>query len=92
LRYEDGTDYVEIDLSPPHNTSDRTAGARGPRAEGLTSEEHRSMGKDPKTPKEAVIDPEERLDLLLVHLGRCVSREGSPAVSATSEGIRALLP
>jgi RimJ/RimL family protein N-acetyltransferase len=30
LRYEDGTDYVEIDLSPPHNTSDRTAGASGP--------------------------------------------------------------
>jgi len=50
------------------------------------------MGKDPKTPKEVVIDPEERLDLLLVHLGRSVSREGSPAVSATSEGIRALLP
>ena len=30
LRYEDGTDYVEIDLSPPQNTSDRTARARGP--------------------------------------------------------------
>src|SRR5919112_2346728 len=31
LRYEeDGTDYVEIDLSPPQNTSDRTAGTRGP--------------------------------------------------------------
>jgi len=30
LRYEDGTDYVEIDLSPPHNTSDRTAGSAGP--------------------------------------------------------------
>jgi L-amino acid N-acyltransferase YncA len=30
LRYEDGTDYVEIDLSPPQNTSDRTAGASGP--------------------------------------------------------------
>ena len=29
-RYEDGTDYVEIDLSPPQNTSDRTEGARGP--------------------------------------------------------------
>ena len=28
----------------------------------------------------------------LVALGRCVSREGSPAVSATSKGIRALLP
>jgi hypothetical protein len=41
------------------------------------------MGKDPKI-------LEERLDLLLVYLGRCVSREGSPAVSATSEGIRAL--
>src|ERR687898_1525812 len=26
-RYEDGTDYVEIDLSPPQNTSDRTARA-----------------------------------------------------------------
>src|ERR671920_1094351 len=30
LRYEDGTDYVEIDLSPPQNTPDRTAGASGP--------------------------------------------------------------
>ena len=31
LRYEeDGTDYIEIDLSPPQNTSDRTAGASGP--------------------------------------------------------------
>jgi RimJ/RimL family protein N-acetyltransferase len=31
LRYEeDGTDYVEIDLSPPQNTSDGTAGTRGP--------------------------------------------------------------
>jgi GNAT superfamily N-acetyltransferase len=31
LRYdEDGTDYVEIDLSPPQNTSDRRAGASGP--------------------------------------------------------------
>jgi RimJ/RimL family protein N-acetyltransferase len=31
LRYEEeGTDYVEIDLSPPQNTSDRTAGAAGP--------------------------------------------------------------
>ena len=29
-RYEDGTDYVEIDLSAPQNTSDRTAGASGP--------------------------------------------------------------
>ena len=28
--YEDGTDYVEIDLSPPQNTSDRTARASGP--------------------------------------------------------------
>lgn len=28
-RYEDGTDYVEIDLSAPQNNSDRTAGARG---------------------------------------------------------------
>jgi GNAT superfamily N-acetyltransferase len=28
--YEDGTDYVEIDLSAPQNTSDRTAGANGP--------------------------------------------------------------
>jgi len=28
--YEDGTDYVEIDLSPPQNTSDRTAGASDP--------------------------------------------------------------
>src|SRR5215204_4555232 len=30
IRHEDGTDYVEIDLSPPQNTSDRTAGASGP--------------------------------------------------------------
>jgi RimJ/RimL family protein N-acetyltransferase len=30
LRYEDGTDYVEIDLSPPQINSDRTAGASGP--------------------------------------------------------------
>jgi hypothetical protein len=29
MRYEDGTDYVEIDLSPPQNTPDRTAGASG---------------------------------------------------------------
>jgi hypothetical protein len=26
LCYEDGTDYVEIDLSPPQDTSDGTAG------------------------------------------------------------------
>jgi hypothetical protein len=50
------------------------------------------MGKDPKIPEEAVLDPGERLDLLLVHFGRCVSRESGPAVSAKSEGIRALLP
>src|SRR5215212_7846743 len=32
LRYEeDGTEYVEIDLSPPQNTSDRTAEASGPK-------------------------------------------------------------
>jgi GNAT superfamily N-acetyltransferase len=30
LRYEDGTDYVEIDLSPPQDTPDRTAGTSGP--------------------------------------------------------------
>ena len=30
LRYEDGSDYVEIDLSAPQNTSDRRAGASGP--------------------------------------------------------------
>jgi GNAT superfamily N-acetyltransferase len=31
LRYEeDGTDYIEIDLSPPQNASSRTAGASGP--------------------------------------------------------------
>ncbi len=30
LRYEDGTDYVEIDLSPQQNPSDSTAGASGP--------------------------------------------------------------
>src|SRR5919112_1357426 len=29
-RYEEGTDYIEIDLSPPQNTSDRTAGVSGP--------------------------------------------------------------
>jgi GNAT superfamily N-acetyltransferase len=29
--YEDGTDYVEIELSPPQDTSDRTAGVSGPR-------------------------------------------------------------
>ena len=29
-RYEDGTDYVEIDLSAPQNNSDRTVGASGP--------------------------------------------------------------
>jgi GNAT superfamily N-acetyltransferase len=29
-RYEDGTDYVEIDLSPPQNNSDRTARASDP--------------------------------------------------------------
>ena len=27
------------------------------------------MGRDPKTPKYAVLDPEERLDLLLGYLG-----------------------
>jgi len=30
-RYEDGTDYIEIDLSPPQDTSDLTEGASGPR-------------------------------------------------------------
>ena len=32
LRYddEDGTDYIEIDLSSPQTASDRTAGASGP--------------------------------------------------------------
>jgi hypothetical protein len=30
LRHEDGNDYVEIELSPPQNTSDRRAGASGP--------------------------------------------------------------
>ena len=30
-RYEDGTDYVEIDLSPPQNASDLTEGTSGPR-------------------------------------------------------------
>jgi L-amino acid N-acyltransferase YncA len=30
LRYEDGNDYVEIELSPPQNTSDRRAEASGP--------------------------------------------------------------
>jgi GNAT superfamily N-acetyltransferase len=30
LRYEDGTDYIEIDISPPQDASDRTAGASGP--------------------------------------------------------------
>jgi L-amino acid N-acyltransferase YncA len=29
LRYEDGTDYIEIDLSPPQSTSDRPAEAGG---------------------------------------------------------------
>jgi hypothetical protein len=32
------------------------------------------MGGDPKTPKDAQLDPEERLDLLLGHLG--TRREG----------------
>jgi GNAT superfamily N-acetyltransferase len=31
LRHEDGTDYVEIDLTPPKNASDLTAGTSGPR-------------------------------------------------------------
>ena len=30
LRYEDGTDYVEIDLSPLQNTPDSATGASGP--------------------------------------------------------------
>jgi RimJ/RimL family protein N-acetyltransferase len=30
LRYEDGVEHVEIDLSPPQDTSDRTAGDSGP--------------------------------------------------------------
>ena len=30
-RYEDGTDYIEIDLSPPQNASDLTEGTSGPR-------------------------------------------------------------
>ena len=30
LRYEDGTDYIEIGLSPPQDTSDRTAAVSGP--------------------------------------------------------------
>jgi hypothetical protein len=29
LRYEDGTDYVEIDLSPPQNSSDLMARPSG---------------------------------------------------------------
>ncbi len=29
LRYDDGTDYIEIDLSPPQNASDRTARTSG---------------------------------------------------------------
>jgi RimJ/RimL family protein N-acetyltransferase len=29
-RYEDGTDYIEIDLSPPQDTSDRTAAVSDP--------------------------------------------------------------
>ena len=33
LRYEDGTDYVEIDLSPAQNASDRTAEVNGPGSE-----------------------------------------------------------
>ena len=32
LRYEDGTDFIEIDLSPPQNTSARTAETGGPQA------------------------------------------------------------
>jgi hypothetical protein len=28
--YDDGTDYVEIDLSAPQKASDRRAGASGP--------------------------------------------------------------
>jgi hypothetical protein len=30
LRYEDGIEYVEIDLSPPENTSDSAAEVIGP--------------------------------------------------------------
>ena len=30
LRYKDGTDFIEIDLSPPQNASDRPAGTSGP--------------------------------------------------------------
>jgi RimJ/RimL family protein N-acetyltransferase len=30
MRYEDDADFVEIDLSPPQNTSDRAAGTSGP--------------------------------------------------------------
>jgi RimJ/RimL family protein N-acetyltransferase len=30
LRYKDGTDYIEIDLSPPQNASDRPAETSGP--------------------------------------------------------------
>ena len=39
------------------------------------------MGEDPKTPKDAVLDPDERLDLLLRHLG--TRREGLSEREAT---------
>lgn len=64
-------------------------GPAAPRAEGLTSEEHRSMGGDPKTPKDAVLDPEERLDLLLGRLGS--RREGLPEKEAAASIVASLM-
>jgi hypothetical protein len=44
---------------PPKTLLIVRQGPAAPKAERLTSEEHRSMGGDPKTPKDALLDPEE---------------------------------
>lgn len=47
------------------------------------------MGGDPKTPKDAVLDPEERLDLLLGRLGS--RREGLPEKEAAASIVASLM-
>jgi hypothetical protein len=62
-------------------------GPAAPRAEGLTSEEHRSMGGDPKTPKDALLDPEESWISFLGTsgpVGRGSPRGRPPAASSST--------
>jgi hypothetical protein len=47
------------------------------------------MDEGPKIPKDAVLDPEERLDLLLGHLGACRAGLSEKEPAATSRRVRA---